>query len=160
MIDNRSGQELPLGCVEGLAAFVLDCEGFLNPLEVSLSFVGLDEMTALNASYRDKPQPTDVLSFELDDPWASGTGQVGEDAPAPEGEDGHILIGDVVISPDVAREHALLDEVSFEEELWILVIHGILHLLGYDHEEPAEAAAMEAREDGYFRQWIAQREGL
>jgi probable rRNA maturation factor len=188
MLDNRSGEELPLEHIEELAAFVLNREGFLNPLEVSLSFVDRDEITALNTSYRNKPQPTDVLSFELDDPWELASGPVGKRAFADEfevgieaeggrararagedgdvgkgedeGEDNHILIGDVVINPAVAREHALLDEVSFEEELWILTIHGILHLLGYDHEEPGQAEVMEAREDEHFCQWIAQREGL
>ncbi|MDR2587233.1 MAG: rRNA maturation RNase YbeY [Coriobacteriales bacterium] len=182
MLDNRSGEELPLEHIEELAAFVLNREGFLNPLEVSLSFVDRDEIIALNTSYRNKPRPTDVLSFELDDPWELASGPAGEKAFADEleaeveveggrasttaaaaasaSEDDHILIGDVVINPDVAREHALLDEVSFEEELWILTIHGILHLLGYDHEEPEQAAVMEAREDEYFCQWIAQREGL
>jgi probable rRNA maturation factor len=176
MTDNRSGIELPPVRVEELAAFVFAREArerarrgetfdgksaeepdedsagdfvenfaadFVETIELSLSFVGVDEMAHLNATYRNRPEPTDVLSFELDDPWAPCSGP---DMP-------RVLMGDIVICPDVAREHAKRDGIGLDEQLRILVIHGILHLLGYDHENAEEARAMEAREDEHLCQW-------
>jgi probable rRNA maturation factor len=153
MTDNRSGTELPLARVEKLAAFVLERETHERKrdgegLELSFSFVTSGEMAQLNAQYRGKQGPTDVLSFELDDPWAP---------PPEQGAEG-VLIGDVVICPDVAREHAERDGITFDEQLWILAIHGTLHLLGYDHEDAKGARLMEAREDDYLRQWELEQE--
>ena len=145
-VDNRSGQELPVERIEELALFVLEREGIRKTAELSLSFVEPDEITELNTRYRAKPEPTDVLSFELDNPW---------DETAQE-DTGQLLLGDIVICPDIAKEHACLEEVSLEEELWILVIHGILHLLGYDHADEDEALLMEKKEDDYFLLWEAR----
>jgi probable rRNA maturation factor len=121
---------------------------FVETIELSISFVGVDEMAHLNATYRNRPEPTDVLSFELDDPWAPCSGP---DTP-------HILIGDIVICPDVARERAQRDGIDFDEQLRILIVHGMLHLLGYDHEDEGQAQAMEAREDEHLRQWESRQE--
>jgi probable rRNA maturation factor len=143
LIDNRSDRELPLSRIEELVGFVLEREGANDKLELSVSFVTLDEIIELNTIYRDKPEPTDVLSFELDDPWA----EVDED------DAGTILLGDIVINPELAKQRTLQEELSFEEELWFLVIHGILHLLGFDHLEELAAIEMEAREDEHFYQW-------
>jgi probable rRNA maturation factor len=142
-IDNRSGQELPLARIEELAAFVLEREGPVGSLELSISFVDVDEMIRLNTIYRDRAEPTDILSFELDDPWAECS----------DAKDSHTLLGDIVIQPDIARDRARAEELSFEEELWVLVIHGILHLLGHDHMTRTDAAKMEAIEDACFAQW-------
>jgi probable rRNA maturation factor len=171
LIDNRSGEELPLERIEELATFVLVREGLATRApELSISFVNRDEITALNARYRDRPEPTDVLSFALDDPWDEQDVREGQDAFAgsDEGSEGYdggenglpceqgapgILLGDIVINPDVAREHAERDGLGFEEELWVLVIHGILHLLGHDHEQADEMRRMEQREDEHLCQW-------
>jgi probable rRNA maturation factor len=143
-IDNRSGQLLPLERVEELAAFVLESAGLPQVTELALSFVDRDEITSLNTKYRAKPEPTDVLSFELDDP---------SDFSAYDGTE-ELLIGDVIINPDVAREHAVRDGLSLEEQLWVLVIHGILHLVGYDHIKDDQAKLMEAAEDDYLYRFI------
>jgi probable rRNA maturation factor len=100
-------------------------------------------MIRLNTIYRDRAEPTDILSFELDDPWAERS----------DAKDSHTLLGDIVIQPDIARDRAQAEELSFEEELWVLVIHGILHLLGHDHMTQTDAAKMEAIEDACFAQW-------
>ena len=142
-IENRSSVELPIGHIRDLALFVLRAEGLSESTELSVSFVGLDEITSLNAAYRGKEEPTDVLSFELDDPWVEGMFDDGE----------QLLLGDIVINPDLAQKHAHIEEVTLEEELWILVIHGILHLVGYDHLETEETQLMEDREDRYFSSW-------
>ncbi len=75
----------------------------------------------LNRLYRNLDQPTDVLSFPTADP----------------GEDGRIYLGDIFIAPEVAAEHARADGVALEDELAVLHLHGLLHLLGHDHETDA-----------------------
>jgi probable rRNA maturation factor len=176
VIDNRSERELPLEQIPRLATFVLKRElaerGMTrDDLELSLSFVDIGEIAQLNAAYRGKAEPTDVLSFELDDPWeglpqgeAHGEEhdeehdeEHGEGRGKERGKEERLLLGDIVIQPDIARERAVAEEVGFEEELWILVIHGILHLLGYDHLTEQDAARMEAREDEHFCQWELSR---
>ena len=153
LIDNRSGQDLPLTHIEELATFVLDAEGMPETTELSVSFVDIEEITSLNATYRDLAEPTDVLSFVLDNTME-------EDEFSQFGWFGleQILIGDVIINPDVARQHTSIDEVSFEEELWLLLIHGILHLVGYDHEDPDDLGLMEETEDRYFVSWLQRIE--
>jgi probable rRNA maturation factor len=107
-----------------LAADVLAAEG-RGDAELSLSFVAEDEMADLHVRYMDEEGPTDVLSFPLD-------------------EDG--LLGDVVICPAVAARANPSDPGA---ELRLLVVHGVLHLLGYDHEEDGERAAMWERQKRY-----------
>ena len=87
----------------------------------------------MNERYLGHEGPTDVLSFPIeDDPSASG------ELP--------VLLGDVVVCPEVAFRNAPDHAGTYEDELALLVIHGILHVLGMDHEDPDEADAMEARE--------------
>jgi probable rRNA maturation factor len=98
--------------------------------ELSLSFVDEAEIEVLHVRYLHEPGPTDVLSFPLD----------GED------ERGVHVLGDVVIAPAVAARNNPGDPAA---ELRLLVVHGVLHLLGYDHEEEAEKAAMWSRQTAY-----------
>lgn len=99
--------------------------------ELSLALVGDQEIRKLNARYRKKDQPTDVLSFPLEG-----------DLPA-----GQKLLGDVVISVEQAEKQARKRGTKLGEEIEDLLIHGILHLLGYDHERSdAEAKAMRKME--------------
>lgn len=117
-----------------LAASVLEGERVTGPAELSVSFVDVAVMAELNAVHMGGSGPTDVLSFPLDaepDPTA-GTG-----APR--------LLGDVVICPSVARANAV-PPGGYDAELALLVVHGVLHVLGMDHAEADEAAAMVARE--------------
>jgi probable rRNA maturation factor len=119
-------QDLPIdadGLVE-LARATLRGEGREDG-ELSVSFVGEAEMEDLHVRYLDEPGPTDVLSF-------------------PQDEDG--LVGDVVICPAVAARNHPEDP---EAELRLLVVHGVLHLLGHDHEDPGEKAAMWAKQERY-----------
>jgi len=152
-VENRSEQDLPLSRIEPLAEFVLVSEGIPANTELSISFVGIDEMQSLNLMYRDCDCATDVLSFEMDLPWDE------DGSPEDAWTDAEqILIGDVVINPNKARENIVIDEVSFEEELWILLIHGILHLIGYEHDDDDDRILMEEKEDELFIDWIRRTE--
>lgn len=99
--------------------------------ELTLTFVDRTDIAELNAEYMGKAGPTDVLSFPMDDDPVDGV---------------PTLLGDVVISPSVAAEQYAEHAGSLDDELALLVVHGILHVLGHDHGEPAEAAVMRARE--------------
>jgi probable rRNA maturation factor len=100
---------------------------------ISVSFVRDAKIRALNRAFRGLDKPTDVLSFPLVEP--------GDAYPGAER-----LLGDVVISVDTARRQAADYDASLDREVQRLLIHGVLHLLGHDHLEPAERAAMEAEE--------------
>lgn len=101
---------------------------------LSVSLVDDREIRELNRVHRGKDKPTDVLSFPLYEPGESTA------------HEGERLLGDVVISIDTARRQAAGYDAPLQNELYRLLIHGILHVLGHDHEEPAERAAMEAEE--------------
>lgn len=105
--------------------------------ELSLLLTDDKEIQALNKTYRDLDRATDVLSFPQD-----------EDAV---NESGDTLLGDVVISVETAARQAEEHHLSFNEELILLAIHGILHLLGYDHERsPQDARIMQDKTQAVF----------
>ena len=127
-------------------AFVLDAEGVTVPCEVSLSWVDDERMRELNAAWRGIDRVTDVLSFECDDP---ASGADGEEA---------VELGDIVLAPaQIARQAPGFGNTP-EDECRLMLVHGLLHLLGYDHLEDAEAADMEAREIEVLRE-LARRRG-
>jgi probable rRNA maturation factor len=122
IVTNRSLLYLDVDWFRDLGARVLkslDCsEG-----ELGITFVPAQEIEELNREHLDREGVTDVISFPLDESAEKDGGQV---LP--------VLLGDVVVSPEVARDNAQELGVSFHEELCRLVIHGILHISGYDHE--------------------------
>lgn len=134
---------LPL---EELTRFALASEDCPFNTEVSITFVDDEEMAQLNGQYRGKEGPTDVLSFEcdgLDDDFF---------AEAPDQERVYEL-GDVIIAPDVAERQTHEFGTTFEGEISLLLVHGLLHLCGYDHIEDDEAEVMEAREAEILAAW-------
>jgi probable rRNA maturation factor len=109
------------------------------PIEVSVRFTSDDEVRSLNASYRGKDKPTNVLSFPMVEPELIDQIAVG-------GE-GELLLGDIVLAHGVCHAEAADKGVPTEHHASHLVVHGTLHLLGYDHEPgEADAEAMEAVE--------------
>lgn len=130
---HRDPEPLDLSAFERLATFVLEIEDAPDAVELSLALVDIEEMTELNTRYRGKEGPTDVLSFGCDD-------------PCPVESEEPITLGDVVISPEIAEQQALELGHTIESELNLLLVHGILHLLGYDHEEDDDATVMQQRE--------------
>ena len=107
-------------------------------------------MADLNQRFMGKDGATDVLAFPLDDPIDAGrfpdAGSTGPDRDPPEITELPLLLGDVVICPAVAARQAPEHAGSYDDEVALRVVHGVLHVLGMDHAEPEEAAAMQARE--------------
>ncbi len=130
---HREPEPLNFEAFERLAVFALKLEAAPELSELSIALVDDDEMAHLNEQYRGIASPTDVLSFGCDDPCVS----VGDEP---------IMLGDVIIAPAVAERQAAELGTTIESELNLLLVHGILHLLGYDHEADEDAAAMQARE--------------
>jgi probable rRNA maturation factor len=132
-----------------LSRKVLAARGVKGETEVSLLFVDEDAIAALNEQFLGKSGPTDVLSFPIEDePGPTGRSpDLGGSGPGSSPEEGTLtLLGDVVICPAVAARNAVEHEVSLDDEVALLVVHGLLHLLGMDHEDDAEAERMEALE--------------
>lgn len=141
IVSKREPEPLDLGAFERLAAFALDREDAPGAVELSIAIVDIEEMAELNSVHRGKEGPTDVLSFECDDICAA----FGPDEP--------IVLGDVVIAPAVAEAQAAEYGHTVEEELNLLLVHGILHLLGYEHEDDEKAAVMQERERTILAAW-------
>ncbi len=169
-IDVRGGHpSVDEEAVRELAVFALAHMGVPETAELSVSVVDPREIQELNAAWRGRDTTTDVLSFPCDDAFADGfaddvpftaadvdadgeddDGGQGGDAFVPDAPftpDGAPLeLGDVVICPDIIDEQRTAFSTSFEGELSLMLVHSILHLLGYDHETPEERQAMEQRE--------------
>lgn len=143
VVSHREPEPLDLEAFRRLAGFVLEREDAPVAVELSIAVVELLEMTELNSRFREKDGPTDVLSFPCDDPCA--VVEPGEP----------VTLGDVVIAPEVAERQALEYGHTVEEELNLLLVHGVLHLLGYDHETDEDAAVMQARERVLLEAWAA-----
>jgi probable rRNA maturation factor len=120
-----------------LAQTALEAEGLPDSTQVALALVTRQRMAELNAAYMGEEGPTDVLSFPIED---FSAGAVWEPGGPP------LLLGDVIICPSVVRSNAAAAAVAFEDEMALMVVHGILHLLGRDHVVDADAELMEQRE--------------
>lgn len=131
--DEQSDVEIDLDRWAKLAADVLRSESRVG--ELTLTFIDADEIAALNEEHMSQHGPTDVLSFPLD-----------ADQPDIPPEWGPVLLGDVVICPAVAAENAATHAGTLDDELALLTVHGVLHVLGHDHAEPEETVLMRSRE--------------
>lgn len=131
VVDEKRAKEMALQ--------VLKAEGVAKPYEVSLVFTDSETVQRLNRDYRGLDEPTDVLAFCM---------LAGQEADSsfvlP--PDGVTHLGEVIISCPQAAEQARERGQQFERELALLIIHGMLHLLGYDHEEPEEESRMKEKE--------------
>jgi len=157
--DEQSDHPVAVDRYSRLARSVLEAEGVTDDVEVSLLFVDEATIAALNERFLEVEGPTDVLAFPIEDegersgrsPDEGGTGPASYDTDT----DRPLLLGDVVVCPVVAARNAVDHGVTFDEEVALLVVHGVLHLLGMDHEADAEAERMERREqqllDRFYR---------
>lgn len=131
-VNNETTAQIDAREFVDLARYVFDAM-FLHPAtELSITFVDEKAMGELHEEWMDLEGPTDVMSFPMDELREGREGEL-----APEG-----LLGDIVICPTVAARQARIAGHSSEEEMLLLLTHGILHLLGYDHVEPEEERVM------------------
>ncbi|MGV3759427.1 MAG: rRNA maturation RNase YbeY [Actinomycetota bacterium] len=149
-VDEQADQPVELHRWVQLATDVLHDSGVRGEAELSLTFVDETVMAELNQRFMGKDGPTDVLAFPIDDPIDGGrwpdSGSTGPDRDPPEVGELPMLLGDVVVCPAVAARQAPEHAGSYDDEIALLVVHGVLHVLGMDHAEPDETAVMQARE--------------
>ena len=144
---NESGEDVDVSSLSRLARFVMD-QMRVHPLaELCVKLVDEDTIAELNEKWMEKSGSTDVLAFPMDE---LRPGLVNE-----EPEEG--VLGDLVLSPAVAERQGAEAGHGREAEIDLLTVHGILHLLGYDHAEPEEHAEMFGLQDDLLAAWRAER---
>ncbi|HSN05796.1 MAG TPA: rRNA maturation RNase YbeY [Candidatus Angelobacter sp.] len=146
---NESDVEVDIDALGAQARFVLDRLRIHPQAELSVVLVDEAAMTELHVRWMDEDGPTDVLSFPMD--------ELRQPQDDEEPEPG--MLGDVVLCPQVADRQALAAGHGRDDELALLLTHGILHLLGYDHAEPEEHAEMFGLQARLLAEWVAHRGG-
>lgn len=149
--DEQSEVPIDVGRWRQLAVATLKSEGVRGACELSLFFVDEETITVLNSEHMGKVGPTDVLSFPLDgievmDAQGPGALTRGPARPHPDHDDMPTLLGDVLVCPAVARRQFPMHAGCLDDELALLVVHGVLHVLGYDHAIDSDAVKMRERE--------------
>ena len=142
-VADEQSEPVDVAAIRDLVATVLSAEGCPPQTEVSVILVGDEEMAGYNRRFLDRTGPTDVIS--LDRRAAAG--------PPPGGSNGGPppMLGDVILSPAYIKRQAEELGESFEDELALMVVHGVLHLLGYEHDTDEDARTMEQREAEILR---------
>jgi probable rRNA maturation factor len=139
-VNNESGTEVDEQAILDIARYAL-ARMRIHPLsELSVIVVDADAMEQLHVQWMDLPGPTDVMSFPMDELRPPSK----DEEEPPQG-----LLGDIVLCPEVAKKQ--------DEELQLLTVHGVLHLLGYDHEEPDEKAEMFGLQAAIVDGWRAEK---
>jgi probable rRNA maturation factor len=146
-VANESGTAVDEEALSRLARFALARLRIHPQAELSILLVDAPAMEELHLKWMDEPGPTDVLSFPMDELRPPKD----DDVPEPG------LLGDVVLCPTVAEQQGIAAGHSTEDELHLLATHGILHLLGYDHADPAEEREMFGLQDEIVAAWRAGR---
>lgn len=146
-LNNESGVEVDTNRLVQLATFAFDQLRIHPEAELSILLVDEDTMSAYHEKFMDEPGPTDVLSFPMDELRA----------PDPDEEPPLGMLGDIVLCPTVTAAQAASMGRTPEEEADYLLIHGLLHLLGHDHAEPAEKQVMFELNDKIIAAWSAAR---
>ena len=142
-IANNSGVDCNEDQIVDVAAFALDKMGIHPDSDLGITLVDEDEITKLHIQWMDLHGPTDVLSFPMDElkPFSAS--------------DGPGIIGDIVICPQFAAKQAVSHSVA--DEISLLTVHGVLHLLGFDHVEEEEHKVMFGLQDKTLAEWRERR---
>lgn len=135
--------------VKELLLLAAETEGVKEGSEVSVTFVDNERIQEINREYRDKDQPTDVISFAMEEMGEGEMAIIGDDIPK--------LLGDIIISIPRAREQAEEYGHSFARELGFLAVHGFLHLLGYDHMTKEDEEKMFTRQNKILEAYGLER---
>jgi probable rRNA maturation factor len=146
-INNESGQVADEERLRDLAAFALELLNIHPLADLSILLVDVETMSHYHEKFMGEPGPTDVLSFPMDELRV----------PGPSEEPPQGLLGDVVLAPEVCAQQAAQHGRSADEEADYLLIHGLLHLLGFDHAEPEEASTMFGLNDRIIAEWAERR---
>lgn len=125
--------------LERFVEAILVAEGVENDASLAVTFANVEDISDLNERFMGRTGPTDVLSFPIEDASPGRPPRAVEGGPP-------LALGDIFICTDVVETHATEYGVTFDEELYLMVAHGVLHILGWDHRDVREAEAMEARE--------------
>jgi len=148
---DETGTGADVDALAGLSRFVLDRMRLHPDAELCLKLVDEGVMSELNRRFMDATGPTDVLAFPMDELRPGGAGDPVEARP-----DGQL--GDVALCPAVAARNAAERDRSVADEVDLLVVHGILHLLGYDHAEPDDHREMFDLQAGLLAEWQRVRD--
>lgn len=149
-VSNESGVALDAALVASAARFALNAMHVNPAAELSIIAVTLDAIAELHERWMDEPGPTDVLSFPMD--------ELVDESRRPDAPDmGPALLGDIVLCPDFAKAQAKTAGHTLDDELHLLTVHGVLHLLGYDHGEPEEEREMFGLQEKLLDEWRRSR---
>ncbi|WP_164668575.1 rRNA maturation RNase YbeY [Virgibacillus doumboii] len=135
--------------LQRLLIFTAEKEAVSREAEVSVNFVSNKEIQEINRNYRQQNKVTDVISFAMQEKADDELDIVGEDLP--------LVLGDIVISVDKAKEQAEEYNHSLERELGFLTVHGFLHLLGYDHMKKEDEVEMFQRQEEILGEFGIER---
>lgn len=144
-IGNETEHAVELIEVEALTAHVLEQMGIHPGAEVYIRFASEEAMSELHVEWMDLAGPTDVMSFPMDELRPGDTDAEG-------------VLGDIVICPSVAAEQAQRAGHTLHDEILLLTVHGLLHLMGYDHAEPEQKEEMFGLQRHLLLTWFADRE--
>ena len=148
-VANESGMDVSEDELISVARFVIDKMNVHPAAELSMVLFDSTSMADLHMRWMDLPGPTDVMSFPMDELEPGGRPDTPEPGPA--------MLGDIVLCPEFAAEQAAAAGHSLGHELALLTIHGVLHLLGYDHAEADEEKEMFALQRQLLEEWVAEQ---
>jgi len=137
---DEQDEPLDAAALRSFAELVLVQEGLPASTEMSMILTTPEQIAEYNKNFMDRRGPTDVLAFPLED---LSPGAI----PTPIANDPPLTLGDVFLCPAEIRRRAEREGIPFDDFLFLLVVHGILHLLGYEHDDDTNAKLMEDRED-------------
>jgi len=150
-VNNESGVAVDEPLIASVARYALDAMRVSPAAELCVTAVTVDTMAELHERWMDEPGPTDVMSFPMD--------ELLEESRRPDAPDmGPALLGDVVLCPEFARKQARSAGHTLTDELQLLTVHGVLHLLGYDHAEPEQEREMFGLQAKLLGDWRTRRE--
>ncbi|MBM7366511.1 rRNA maturation RNase YbeY [Gordonia hydrophobica] len=147
---NESGVDVPEQLIIEAARFAMRRMEVHAGAELSIQLIDSDSMAELHVQWMDLPGPTDVMSFPMDELTPGGRPDADDPGPA--------MLGDIVLCPEFAAEQAKSQRHSFEHELAVLTVHGVLHLLGFDHAEPDEEREMFGLQGQIITDWYSARD--
>lgn len=150
-VSNESGVAMDESLIVSVARFALDAMRVSPAVELAITAVTEDAMSELHERWMEEPGPTDVMSFPMD--------ELLDESRRPDAPDlGPALLGDIVLCPEFAKGNARKAGHQLADELHLLTVHGVLHLLGYDHGEPEEEREMFSLQSRLLATWRSSRE--